>query len=307
MTREEILNSEVGKNLLEEFENYTRTRLIGVGKSIFFEDFKKDTSFLPNSWILYMDGNKNIVRRIINDDEYFKSISRLESALENKYGEALDEKYGDWMIHSAVIEDKKKGWNYCLRTATNNEIHKHLLKIALKKGFAKGVEVMNRGTIVANLDLASTMYYSKNDQFFCAGICLYQNGYWGVIKEKPKFTFGGQEVTFQTFSTGGTYSTKTIQVICKGEIGTHYDISQILTYYNRPIKFGTVRVKGYTLKSNSDIKWDAPSDVIIVNKVWEANDDINKIEEVTIGCLIGKYKELVTIFEECQRLLKESK
>ena len=37
---------------------------------------------------------------------------------------------------------------------------------------------------------------------------------------------------------------------------------------------------------------------------WDANSDKSKVDEITIGCLTGKYSELVAIFEECQRLLK---
>lgn len=299
MTREEILNSEVGKNLLEEFENYTRTRLIGVGKSIFFEDFKKETTFKPNTWILYMDGNKNIVRRIITDEEYATTKAKIPCI--------LDEKYGDWMVKSAVDEDKKKGWNYCLRTATKDEIHMHLFNMAMNKGFAKGVEVMNRGTIIQDMNLNSTAYYPKDDQFFCGGICLYQNGFWAMIKEKPKFMFGGYEVKFKVEPQGIRYNSKTVEVTCKSETGTHYDISQILNFYNRPIKFGKVRVKGYTLNSMDSIGLDVPNNKTIIKDVWEANNDIRNIDEITIGCLTGKYSELCDIFTECSRLLKETK
>ena len=115
---------------------------------------------------------------------------------------------------------------------------------------------------------------------------------------KPKFTFGGQEVTFKVVSSGEKYNFKTVEINCKGETGTHHQLANILTHYFRPIPFGRVFVKKWLPKKATYI------DVHLGLNTFAANDDLANVEEVTISCLTGKYKELVDIFNHCQKLLK---
>lgn len=120
-----------------------------------------------------------------------------------------------------------------------------------------------------------------------------------INKHLPKFTFGGYECSFKVISSGERYHFKTVEITCKGETGTHWQIEKILKNYFRPCKFGNVEVKQFTLKN---MKMNLNSQLVIeTNKECY---DINNVDEIQIGCLVGKYSQLVDIYNHCLNLLK---
>lgn len=116
---------------------------------------------------------------------------------------------------------------------------------------------------------------------------------------EPKFTFGGYECSFKLrtdWDTDNKKEFKTLEITCKDTTGTHWELEKILKNYFRPCKFGNVEVKSYSF--NEVIKTKQT-----LNTVKEGND-INVIKDITIGCLTGKYSELVDIYNHCLNLLK---
>ncbi|HMT02295.1 MAG TPA: hypothetical protein PKD00_03145 [Burkholderiales bacterium] len=118
-----------------------------------------------------------------------------------------------------------------------------------------------------------------------------------INKYVPKFTFGKHECNFVLVKHH--FLPNTVEVTCKGETGTHLQIEEILKNYFRPCKFGNVEVKSFTYK-NVMINLNN----IATIKVTDYAYDINNVDEITIGCLTGKYKELVNIYNHCLTLLK---
>jgi hypothetical protein len=110
-----------------------------------------------------------------------------------------------------------------------------------------------------------------------------------INKHKPKLTFGGYEVKCDLFN--GTR----VKVVCKGEVGYHTEIEEILKNYFRPCKFGNREVKSFT--------W---SNGFTRNKieVIRFENDLYAIDKIEIGCITGTYKELVDIYNHCLNLLK---
>lgn len=224
-------------------------------------------SYKVGDWVIYSE--KNIVRRIVEDDAYSDK---------NGGSDRLNRSFGEWMTEGAAKEWRKE----IKRKATEYEIKTHLAKMAKEKGLIKGAKV-KRLSVLDNSTFVTIVqedddYYLEQDEYCKSGIILYSKGQWVTKIEEPVFTFGGHGVSFKRVEVGNKYNFRTIEVTCKGETGTNSQISCILTHYFRPIQFGNVSVKSYSDKS--------------------------RIDEVTIGCLTGKYSELVAIFDECQRLLK---
>lgn len=144
-------------------------------------------------------------------------------------------------------------------------------------------------------DLGSSESWSDTVKFFSTESKAQEY----INKNKPKLTFGGYECNFNLFNSGLKYNFKTIEVTCKGETGTHFQIEEILKNYFRPCKFGNVEVKQFTLKNT---KMNLNNQLVIETNA-ECYDE-NNVGEVQIGCLVGKYSELVAIFNHCLDLLK---
>lgn len=250
--------------------------------------YKPVEQFKVGDWVIFQMPLKQIVRRIISDKEY-------DSA---KNSQILYDKYKEWMTEGAAIEFKKQ----IIRKATSQEILEHLRAVAKEKGLVKGAKAKgiqsNSELLLHTIVQEDDDYYPETDEYAKSGIILYSNGKWVEKIEEPKFTFGGYEVTFKVVSSGEKYNFKTVEINCKGETGTHHQLANILTHYFRPIPFGRVFVKKWLPKKATYI------DVHLGLNTFAANDDLANVEEVTIGCLTGKYKELVDIFNHCQKLLK---
>ena len=212
-------------------------------------------------------------------------------------------KIREWSSHSyCKLNNGLEPFKHLLKKATSQEILEHFRTIAKEKGLVKGARVkrineVDKGAFVTIVQ-EDDDYYPESDEYAKSGIILYSNGKWVEKIEEPKFTFGGYEVTFKVVSSGEKYNFKTVEINCKGETGTHHQLANILTHYFRPMPFGKVFVKKWLPKKATYI------DVHLGLNTFAANDDLANVEEVTIGCLTGKYKELVDIFNHCQKLLK---
>ena len=274
----------------QEFEETTEIYPISDGlyyKNKWYKPLKK---YKIGDWVIYkLTETKDVVRKIISESEYKNA----------KVVEELNQKYGkdNWMTDGASVE-----WiQYIKKLATESEIKQHLSNLAKEKGLVKGAKVKRLNVLdntTTNIVQEDDDYYIEQDEYCKSGIILYSNGKWVEKIEEPKFTFGGYEVTFKVVSSGEKYNFKTVEINCKGETGTHHQLANILTHYFRPIPFGRVFVKKWLPKKATYI------DVHLGLNTFAANDDLANVEEVTIGCLTGKYKELVDIFNHCQKLLK---
>lgn len=246
-------------------------------------------NYKEGDWIIFQNGGvKPIIRKIISDKEY--------DSVKNNVGETLDFKYGDWMTFNA----SKSYIKDIVRKATHVEIHKHLEEMAKQKGLVKGAKV-KRLSVLDNSTFVTIVqedddYYFEQDEYCKSGIILYSKGEWVSKIEESKFTFGGNEVEFKKIpSNSRERQLAKIEVICKGETGTHLEIENILKYYFRPCKFGNVEVKSFT--------WTNSFTGNKVEVIREKND-LYAINDITIGCLTGKYKELYDIYNHCLTLLK---
>lgn len=125
-------------------------------------------------------------------------------------------------------------------------------------------------------------------------------GKWWDIKDLRKtkdLFFGGEIVSFKVIPPDTKYFYKTVEISCKGEMGTHFQLEEILKNYFRPCKFGNVEVKSFTFKTHVHHKNASI-------QVFSEKETANKINKITIGCLAGTYKELVDIYNHCLILLK---
>ena len=239
----------------------------------------------------------------ISDGLYYK----------NKWYKPVEQfKVGDWVYcnnsksifkHTIYDNNLKR-----LRKATSQEILEHLRTIAKEKGLVKGAKVKgiqsNSELLLHTIVQEDDDYYPESDEYAKSGIILYSNGKWVEKIEEPKFTFGGHEVSFKVKLLGDTkglndeiyYDKKTVEVTCKRETGTHWQIEEILKNYFRPCKFGNVEVKSFEYFEVIKFKKEL--------KTFKAEESINYIDKITIGCLTGTYKELYNIYQHCLTLLK---
>lgn len=241
-----------------------------------------------NDWIIYIDR----VRKIVSSADYADS---------NGGSTSLNEKYGDWMTVDAAKQYKKdiKG------KATAAEIKEHLVSLAIKKGLVKGAAI--RSIYRSKYEEAPTDIYeydSKNDELILTNnlsypMIIYSCGVWAEVMEQPKFTFGGYPVTFDVINTFSGKGNKEVTITCKGQTGKSGELANIITHFFRPMVFGSVYVKGWTMKDEYDTKVNIPS--------FYASEDRRYVDTVTIGCLTGKYSELVEIYKHSQEILKNWK
>ena len=118
----------------------------------------------------------------------------------------------------------------------------------------------------------------------------------GIEKSKPKFTFGGHEVSFKVIPNSRERPLKFVEVTCKGETGANYGIFNILENPLKRLPFGKVFTRGFTLKGELDAQKHIPT--------IERGTESSYIDEIQIGCLVDKYENLVKIYEHCLTLLK---
>lgn len=253
--------------------------------------YKPVKKYKVGDWVIYkLTETKDVVRKLISNQEY--KNCKIADELNKRYGK------DNWMTEGASVE-----WiQYIKRLAVESEIKQHLSNLAKERGLVKGAKVkrlsvLDNSTFVTIVQEDSD-YYIEQDEYCKSGIILYSNGKWVEKIEESKFIFGGYEVTFKVISSGEKYNFKTIEINCKGETGTHHQLANILTHYFRPMPFGKVFVKKWLPKKATYI------DVHLGLYTFDVSDDLNNVEEITIGCITGKYKELVNIFNHCQELLK---
>lgn len=268
-----------------------------MNKTIILEGIEYDLipkiKYKNEDWIWFVQKDKTHQIRKVVSEKLYNEFRKHGIALTD-----LDEMFGidNWMTEGAVEENKLQ----ILRKATKTEIKLHLKELAKRKGLIKGAKVKRLGvldtTTFVTIVQEDDDYYSEQDEYCKSGIILYSKGQWVTKIEEPIFTFGGYGVSFKRIEKGEEYNFRTIEVTCKGETGTNSQISCILTHYFRPMPFGSVFIKKFTVQ-----KFMPCNGEYLVN---DANNDINTINTITIGCLTGTYKELKNIFEECQRLLK---
>lgn len=280
------------KIIIDEQEFIETNEIYPISDGLYYKNkwYKPIKRYKVGDWVIYkLTETKDVVRKLISESEYKNT----------KIVEELNQKYGkdNWMTDGASVE----WFQYIKRLATESEIKAHLSNLAKEKGLIKGAKVKRLSVLdntTTNIFQEDDDYYIEQDEYCKSGIILYSNGKWVEKIEEPKFTFGGQEVTFKVVSSGEKYNFKTVEINCKGETGTHHQLANILTDYFRPMPFGKVFVKKWLPKKATYI------DVHLGLNTFAANDDLANVEEVTIGCLTGKYKELVDIFNHCQKLLK---
>lgn len=113
----------------------------------------------------------------------------------------------------------------------------------------------------------------------------------GIVK--AGLTFGGEAVNF-VFMRGLPAEKTIVSVDCKGVVGTDKQIKDILDNFWKPCKFGTENVKSFS--------WNADCKGPITLSVVYHKDARDLVDEITIGCLTGKYSELVDIYAHCLTL-----
>lgn len=244
--------------------------------------------YKAGDWILFNNGGtKPVVRKIVEDDAYAESKGG---------GHSLDDKYKEWMTENAAKSYVKD----IVGKAYFGEIRDHLRLMAKEKGIVKGVKA--RGvtkTVFHTLVQDDVDYYYDSDEFAMSGMIIYAKGIWAEIEKAPQFTFGGVPVEFDVKAS---HAPKGIEVIikCKGVTGNATELAEILTHFFRPMSFGGVLVKKWTLKGEGyDTTIGIPS--------FYAGDSSAWVENITIGCLTGKYSELVAIYKQSQEILKNWK
>ena len=155
------------------------------------------------------------------------------------------------------------------------------------------------------------IYDEINDEFYYnkienqSKIILFSNN--GITKTIPiikETTFGNKQVIIKppkykvTLNDDVTPTPKLnecdILITCNGETGTLKQLNEILNDIHQPHPFGNVKLEDYKhYKQYSNCKvWD-----------HKFNDEI--IDEIKIGCLWGKYKELINIKNLSQSLLMD--
>ena len=246
--------------------------------------YKPVKKYKIGDWVIFNLGTGDVVRKIISNEEYdIKNSSKLNSD------------YREWMTERAADSNFKN----IKRLATESEIKQHLSTLAKEKGLVKGAKVKRLSVLdntTTNIVQEDDDYYIEQDEYCKSGIILYSNGKWVEKIEEPKFTFGGYEVSFTIIpSNSRERQLKFVEVTCKGETGTHWQIEEILKNYFRPCKFGNVEVKSFSFKT-----WSSP----LKREVIKQFNDLNEIDKIEIGCTTGTYRELYDIYQHCLTLLK---
>lgn len=212
--------------------------------------------------------NNNIFDEMDNSQTFTKYFSKKTKTYVTL--SSLDLSIPSFNIHS--VKCLKTGNVYTVgdKVIAKNNVVFTIDRFEIDNTFNQGIGVWSKSVIIGDHQ----------------NVCLS----W-IDKYVPKFTFGGHEVKCELFN--GTR----VKVVCKGEVGYHTEIEEILKNYFRPCKFGNVQVKSFKL--SEDIQYlDGKIDVI------NPKFDINNVQEVTIGCLTGTYKELNDIYRHCLTILK---
>lgn len=201
--------------------------------------------------------------------------------LENYYRERSI--YDRISINKMTVEqilDSKKWKIHSVKDLTNGNVYT----------IGDKVEYQNTPYILNNIVLKNnTLQIDLN------GMCVMLS-LTDIKTYKPKFTFGGHEVSFK-IADKDKFFHKTVEVTCKNTTGTHTQIEEILKNYFRPCKFGNVEVKSFSFKTHVHHKNESI-------QVFSELETINKIDKITIGCNTGTYRELYNIYQHCLTLLK---
>ena len=200
------------------------------------------------------------------------------------------------MTIGATVEFQKD-----IRPATFDEIHKHLTNILVCN-----TDINDQDILVFNnhefryLHSRLLAYCPKTDTLRLSGAehrkIIYQNGVWATKQiEKKQFFFGEHRVEFFPTTDG-----KDVTLKCNGYTD---NLSSLRSLVNNPTQewpIGSHKVKGYTIKGDLDNKKTMPT-IPFTN--WIEHFSAH-IDEVIIGCMTGKYSELVDIYNHAKSLIK---
>jgi hypothetical protein len=138
---------------------------------------------------------------------------------------------------------------------------------------------LNENTYIPTYNVNENKLYNKY------GI-VFENGIWATpIQEEKQLTFGGEPVTLKTI-VPVPQTESDILVTCKGEVGTLEEIKNIVQMEPRL----NVEFSGNRVNHIDDIY--IPS-------------TITKDSKISIGCLEGVFKEVVDIYYEGKKILRE--
>jgi hypothetical protein len=241
--------------------------------------------YKPGVWIVFNNRGNLEIRNIISSEE-LKELKHKEA----------DDKYGSWMSEEAAKQYK----DGIERKATPEEIYLYLKVLAQKKGLVKDASI--RGIYKTKYHKATDDQYSYHpltDELSMSGMVLYSQGFWADIEPEPVFTFGGLPVSFHMVDTFKGSGDKEVVITCKGHIGKASELANILTHFFRPMPFGSVEVKAWTLKGQNshmcpDGTFKIPS--------FDANNNAAFVDDITIGCHTGKFSELEAIYKHAKPL-----
>lgn len=220
-------------------------------------------------WVIYKLSIGKCVTRMIIADGNYASIG----------SDKLDKMYQEWMTIGAARANK----SHIVKHATQGQIQNHLIELAKKKGYDKATKVasvITGGSFDFNFEKLT--YEERTKGFNDGNVTIYKDGQWGQILEttiEKKFVFGREEVIV-TKSDNGTFLIK-----CKGEVGTYNQLTSIILEPFKSNLFGTVSVKSFNLHNDT-----IPTSNLVI-KPYELI-----VNNITIGCLTGSYKELLDIY-----------
>lgn len=233
-----------------------------------------------NSWVVYTENNE--MRRVIADVAY---KNRAE----------VNKIFGSYMTIGAAHQFYKD-----IRPAATTEIYDHLNKMRISK------ELIGKSTLSFNgkefeCPIDPIIGYRTEDDTLWISTrheveaILYQNGVWATRVEKKEFFFGGRKVEFFPTTDG-----KDVNIKCEGYVDNLETLQKVVDNPTKEWLIGSHKVKGYTLKGDLDVKKTIPT----VPATGWLNYYATHIDEVIIGCTVGKYKELVDIYNYAKSLIK---
>lgn len=232
-------------------------------------------------WVVYLKNNE--IRRVITNDEA-KERGKVVAT------------FGSYMTIGATVEFQKD-----IRPATFDEIHKHLTNILVCN-----TDINDQDILVFNnhefryLHSRLLAYCPKTDTLRLPGPehrnIIYQNGVWATKQiEEKQFFFGEHKVKFTVSN-----DFKNVTLTCNNYSDTLSELEAIVKNPTIDNRIGGYNVKGFTLRGELDAKKTMPA--------FPKTNDINfyktYIDEVIIGCTVGKYSELVDIYNHAKSLIK---
>lgn len=242
-----------------------------------------------------------------------KQIEKLEKELKElkevckKVKEEDEFKVGDWVCSkdfpdryigkiSKIVGDRVyyngNDFKRYIRIATFNEIEKHLINEAWKRGYKRGIridisQVINKNCplpyIMNNTPIKCQEEYGDKYGLRMGGACIYANGKWATIIKEPELTFGGKKVKLRAFQDDE--KTK-IEIQCEGETEWYSELKKWKESFNTAFYYTFGR-----------------------ELVAFGNDKISLKYypqlPISFGCVSGTLGEIDRIIAECEKLINE--